>query len=224
METRRNTLYRVLRAGASLAWLGIIVLAFLHRREFTLDAILSYTPESPLLAFFALMLLFALKSLTVVFYAGFLYAAGAVLFPLPIALLVNLCGTLVMASIPYLLARGVGAVRADELRRKYPKLKRFELIRSRNPFAFVVVLRCVNVINFDVGSMYCGATRAPLPAFLAASLVGKAADIAVWSIMGASLDRRNPVPFLIALAFDLTIASAVVFWVKKQEKKAENTV
>ena len=210
-----------LRIFAIAAWAGIILAAFLHRDDFTLDGILSYTPESPLLAFAALMGLFALKSLTVVFYAGALYAAGGVLFPLPVAILVNLCGTLVMALIPYFLARRLGAARADELRQKYPKLREFERIRSRNSFAFVVVLRCINIINFDVGSMYCGAARLPLRAFLTGSLVGKLVDLVMWSVMGATLDDRNPVPFLIALVIDLTIALTVVLWSKKQNQKEE---
>lgn len=220
MHTRHTT-ERALRAFAAAAWLGVIFLAILHRRDFTLEAILAFTPESPLLAFCVLMALYALKSLSVVFYAGILYAAGGVLFPLPAAILAGVCGTLVMAAIPYLLARGVGAARADELREKHPKLRRLEHIRAENPFAFVVVLRCVNVINFDLGSMYCGATRVPPPVFLAASVLGKTTDLVMWSLMGANLEERDPVPFLIALAIDLSIAAAVVLWARKREKGAE---
>ena len=210
---------KVLRILAIAAWIGIILAAFSRRGDFTLDGILGYTPENPPLAFLALMGLFALKSLTVVFYAGALYAAGGVLFPLPAAILVNLCGTLVMAIIPYWLAKGVGAARADELREKYPRLKEFERLRSRNNLAFVVVLRCVNIINFDIGSMYCGAVRMALPTFLAGSVIGKLVDLVMWSVMGASLDERNPVPFLIALAIDLAIVCIVVLWSKKQDQK-----
>ena len=219
MEQKRDTLGKALRVFAAAAWAGIILFAFLHRKDFTLDGILSYTPESPLLALFVLMCLYALKSLTVVFYAGALYAAGGVLFPLPASILMGLCGTLVMALIPYFLARRLGAARADELREKYPKLKKLEAIRSRNGFAFVVVLRCINIVNFDIGSMYCGAARQPLPTFLAGSLLGKLVDIVMWSVMGATLDDRNPVPFLIALAIDLSIALAVVLWSRKQNQK-----
>ena len=224
METRRRTAGRALRAAAILAWLVLIALAVAHRRDFTLDAILHYTPENPLSAFFALMALFALKSLSVVFYAGFLYAAGGVLFPLPVALLAGVCGTLIMAAIPYLLARSVGAARADELREQHPRLRRLERIRSRSPFAFVVALRCVNVINFDVGSMYCGAARIPPLTFLAASVVGKAADVAVWSVMGASIDERDPVPFFLALAVDLALAGAAALWVGRQAKGGQARV
>ena len=217
MKPAHDNRTKLLRILAAVAWLGVILYAVIHRREFTLERILSYTPENPLLAAMVLWLLFALKSLTIVFYAGFLYAAGGVLFPLPAAILVNLYGTVIMALIPYHLARGVGAAHADELRERYPKLKKLEAIRSRNSFAFVVVLRCVNFVNCDVGSMYCGAVRQPLPTFLAGSLLGKLVDVVMWSVMGATLDQRNPAPFLIALAADLVIAAAVVLWTRRQE-------
>lgn len=222
MESHRETLHRLLRILAAAAWAGVILYAVLHRDEFTLEDVLSYTPKNPLLAFGALMLLFVLKSLTVVFYSGVLYGASGVLFPLPAAIAVNICGTLVMALVSYFLARGLGARRADELREKYPKLRSFEKSRSRNNFAFVVVLRCVNIVNFDVGSMYCGAVRLPLVPFLAGSILGKITDIILLSILGASLEERSAAPFLIALIIDLAIALVITLWSKKQNAKEPN--
>ena len=219
MGSHRETLPKLLRILAAAAWAGLILYAVLHRNEFTLEDVLNYTPENPFLAFGALMFLFVLKSLSVVFYSGVLYGASGVLFPLPAAIAVNICGTLVMALISYFLARGLGAKRADELRERYPKLRSFEKTRSRNNFAFVVVLRCVNVVNFDVGSMYCGAVRLPLAPFLAGSLLGKIVDITLLSIMGTSLEDRNAAPFLIALVIDLSIALVIALWSKKQNAK-----
>lgn len=222
MGMHRETLHGLLRILGAAAWAGIILYAVLHRNEFTLEDVLTYTPESPLLAFGALMLLFMLKSLTVVFYSGVLYGASGVLFPLPTAIAVNICGTLLMALVSYFLARGLGARRADELREKYPKLRSFERSRSRNNFAFVVVLRCVNIVNFDIGSMYCGAVRLPLAPFLAGSILGKITDITLLSILGASLEDRSAAPFLIALVIDLAIALIIALWSKKQTSKEAN--
>lgn len=216
MEQRFHKLYKCLRILAAVIWVGIILFAVLHRQDFTLERILEFTPRSPLLAFGVLMALFTLKSLTVVFYSGFLYAASGVLFPLPWAILVSVCGTLLMALVPYTFARRIGAQQADLLRQRHPKLGELERIRRQAPLAFVVVLRCVNVINFDIGSMYCGAVRLDCRAFLLGSLLGKLADLILWSTAGASLDRRDPVLFFVMLAVDLSIALAVTLWSKKR--------
>lgn len=223
MEPHHDILKKALRVLAIAVWAGIILYAFFHRNDFTLESILGYTPEDPLLAAVVLLVLFALKSLTVFLYSGLLYAASGILFPLPAALLLNICGTVVMALAPYLLARSVGAARADELRERYPRLKRFEAMRSRNGLGFVVFLRCINIVNFDVGSMYCGAVRLAPASFLAGSILGKLTDIAALSIMGASLEDRRAAPFLIALAVDLSIAAIVLIWSKKHTEKENNT-
>ncbi len=219
MESRRISLQRLLRVLAAAVWAGIILFALSHRADFTLDSVLGYTPKSPLLAALVLLLLFALKSLSVVFYSGVLYAASGVLFPMPEAILINVLGTLVMASVSYALARGVGAGHADELRRRYPRLGFLEGIRSRNRLAFVIVLRCVGVVSFDVGSLYCGAVRMPFAPFLLGSVVGKAADVILLSVMGESLGRRSAAPFLLALGVDLALALAAALWIRKSEKK-----
>lgn len=219
METDRKWLHRLLRIAAAAVWVGIIVYGIIHRNDFTLDEVLHYTPKNPFLAFVVLMLLFALKSLTVVFYSGILYAAAGILFPLPVAIAVNICGTLVMALLSYYLGMGLGAEHADHLREKYPKLHSIERIRNRNRFAFVVILRCINIVNFDIGSIYCGAVRLPLAPFLVGSTLGKLTDLAMFSVMGTSAIRRDPIPVLIALVIDLTIAFVIAFWSKKQNTK-----
>ena len=219
MDSRHERLHRVLRIAALFVWAGLLVYALIHRTDFTLERILSYTPERPLLAAGVLLFFFALKSLTVFFYSGAIYLAAGVLFSAPAAILVNLLGTLVMSLIPYVLARGFTLHRAGELRKKHPKIQKFDNIRDRNPFSFVVVLRCINIVNFDVGSMYCGVVRLPPIPFLFGSLLGKLTDLVMFSVMGKSLQSRDPAPFFIALVIDLAIAFAVTLWAKKQNDK-----
>lgn len=53
--------------------------------------------------------LFAVKSLSIFLYSGLLYAASGILFPLPVAIAVNIAGTAVMVSIPYWLGKRLGS-------------------------------------------------------------------------------------------------------------------
>ena len=66
----------------------------------TPEAIAASVSGNPWLAAAVLLAMFALKSVSVFFYAGILYAASGILFPLPIAVLVNLCGTAIMTTLP----------------------------------------------------------------------------------------------------------------------------
>lgn len=217
---KQTSKVRALRIAAILLWCAILVWAILNRSRFTLDAILSYTPESPLLAAVIMMGFFALKSLTVVFYSGLLYLANGALFPLPATILLNILGTCVMVLIPYHTGRGVGAEYAVALAEKYPKLKAAEALRNRNRLAFVTLLRSVKVVNFDIGSMYMGAVRLPLPIALLGSVLGMAADIVLFPIIGENLGNPRSSAFWAALGLDLMI-SAITIWISKRKKKED---
>ena len=217
---RRSNALRIAALGI---WAALILFAFLHRRELTLERILSYTPQNPILAVMIMMALFALKSLSLVMYSGLLYAASGSLFPLPLAILVNICGTVVMASVHYFPARHIGAGKVCELREKYPRLKAIESFRGKNDFAFSVLLRTVQVVSFDIGSIYMGAAGLRAVPFLLGSVAGKLTDIILFPIMGASLSDARFAPFWLTVAADLLIAAVTFFWVKKQSRKGRES-
>ncbi len=68
---------------------------------FSVEAVLRYTPERPALAAAALVLFYAVKSLSVVFPLVVLEIAGGHLFSPPVALVVNCLGLAVCSTIPY---------------------------------------------------------------------------------------------------------------------------
>ncbi|MCD7845009.1 MAG: hypothetical protein LUG57_03990, partial [Oscillospiraceae bacterium] len=89
----------VLIAAALLALLGFV----LFGEGVTVDTILSFTPENLWLAALVFMALYAVKSVVVVIYLKLLYIAAGLVFPLPIALAVNVVGTALEMTLPYLL-------------------------------------------------------------------------------------------------------------------------
>ena len=219
---KQTSRLRALRIAAILLWCAVLIWAILNRSRFSLEAILSYTPESPLLAAVIMMGFFALKSLTVVFYSGLLYLANGALFPLPAAILLNVLGTMVMVLIPYCTAHSFGSEYAASLLKKHPKLKAVEALRRGNDLAFAVLLRSVNIVNFDIGSMYMGAVGLRLPLVLLGSALGKAADIVLYPIIGENLGNPRSSAFWVALSLDLLL-SVITVWIAVQMKK-RNTI
>ena len=69
---------RLAKVLVGLVWLAIMALCLVHKDSFTLEGILTYTPDKPLLAALVLVALFAVKSLSVFLYSGFLYMAAGV--------------------------------------------------------------------------------------------------------------------------------------------------
>lgn len=202
-------------------WAALICFSFLHRNEISLERLLNYTPRNPFLSAFVMMLFFALKSISVVLYSGLLYAASGILFSIPLAIVVNICGTIVMALVHYLPSRRFGAEIVDGLREKYPKLKAVDSFQRKSDYSFAVLLRAVNVVNYDIGSIYMGAAGLHIVPFLLGSVTGKLPEIILFPIVGTNLGDVRSAPFWIALGFDIFITLAVFALTKKRFRMNE---
>ena len=168
---QQKTLRTARNVVLGLIWVGIIVICFLHRKELSAEEIARYTPGNPWLAGIVMLALFALKSLSIVIYSGVLYAANGILFPLPVAILLNLIGTVIMVTLPYQIGRRTGASAVDDIRAKYPKTEAIHSLRAKNDFLFSFLVRMVRLPS-DVASLYMGAVHVEYKKYLLGSLLG----------------------------------------------------
>lgn len=122
----------------------------------TVEQLVSYKPKNPVVAALAMLGLFALKSVDFIMHSGVLYAASGVMFPLPVALALNIVGAAIMVTPVYLIGRGLGAPILEELKKKYPKLNSFVSQPLGGELVLSVLLRSTG-LSLHVGSLYLGA-------------------------------------------------------------------
>ena len=217
---QQKTLRTARNVVLSLIWVGIIVILFIHREELSAEGIARYTPKNPWLAAIVMLALFALKSLSIVIYSGLLYAANGILFPLPVAIVLNLIGTVIMVSLPYLIGRRTGASAVDEIRAKYPKAEAIHNLRAKNDFLFSFLVRMARLPS-DVASLYMGAVHVEYKKYLLGSLLGMLPHTITYPIMGMSIrDIRSP-QFIISLCAEIAyilVTSAVYTLYRKKNK------
>lgn len=203
------------------AWAAILIFCFLNRERLTVDGVLSYTPQNTALAAIFMMLLFALKSMSVFIFSGILFAANGILFPLPEAIGLNVLGAGIMISLPYWLGRQLGQGAVDRLVRKYPKIEALRDIRTQHEFTISFFTRIINVLPSDILSLYMGTTEVHYGKYLAGSLLGMLAPIITFPIMGTSItDPRSPV-FLISAGIQLSmgVVSMIGCWIYYRHQK-----
>ena len=75
------------KTGLLIVWCIIIAGCFYFRKELTTEQILNHTPGNLLAAFFMMMGLFVVKSVSVVIYSGLLFAVSGMIFPMKFAIL-----------------------------------------------------------------------------------------------------------------------------------------
>ena len=220
---QQKTLRTARNVVLSLIWVGIIVILFIHREELSAEGIARYTPKNPWPAAIVMLALFALKSLSIVIYSGLLYAANGILFPLPVAIVLNLIGTVIMVSLPYLIGRRTGASAVDEIRAKYPKAEAIHNLRAKNDFLFSFLVRMARLPS-DVASLYMGAVHVEYKKYLLGSLLGMLPHTITYPIMGMSIrDIRSP-QFIISLCAEIAyiLVTSAVYTLYRKKNKADH--
>lgn len=202
----------VLAAGAVVLWP--------YRHELTAEAIAARSPKQTVLAAGFLVGLYALKSLSVCFPMSALTAAGGLLFPFPLALAVNLCGTGVAQTIPFLLGRrehgGLEALAA-----RFPRVADLCRVQAENRWLTVFLLRLAGASPGDVVSLYLGASGTPCGVYLSAGLLGGLPRIAAATALGSALWEPGSPRFWLSLAAGggLTALSAAVWLLRRRRRR-----
>lgn len=216
---------RIYRTVMILVWASIVIACFVNADRFTVEGISQLTPENRFAAFAVFIGLFALKSISLVIYSGFLYAASGILFPFPMALLVDLCGSAVMYAIPYWIGRKFGTNTLNRITEKYPKAAMLRSLRTKNDFWYAMLARLIGVIPYDVASLYLGADGVKFLPYLLGSLCGFFPSMMMLSFMGKNAHAPGSPAFLLSSAIELLsmgISAAVCLVLWKRYKQLNN--
>lgn len=145
------------------------------------------------------------------------------LFSLPVAVLINLCGTIIMLTIPYCIGRKAGGTAVNYVREKYPKVQEVQSMRVKSDLFFAFLVRVCRIPS-DVASLYMGSVNVVYKEYLFGSLLGLLPPMITYSIMGTSVsDIRSP-KFLIALGIEIlyAIATTVFYGIYRKKNNKGN--
>ncbi len=223
MEKRESGLKRLGRLflrALPLLGLGTAAL-WLWRsgQSLTLDTVLSYVPARPLLAVLVILLLYALKSVSLMLPVLLLDAACGVLFPLPAAILIASLGTAITLTVPYFIGRGAGPDMTERLQQKHERLREIRQLRNRNEFFCAFLIRIVGILPCDVVSLYLGNTRLPFGKYLLGGVLGFLPDILTAAVVGMKVDDRSSPWFWGAIAVNLLVAAGATFFYTRYRKR-----
>ncbi len=199
MNNRFDKLKTIWGAVLVLAW-TLIVLLFIHvDGQLTLEQLLRFKPQEPVHAALLMQGLFLLKGLDFLLPAGLLYAADGVMFPMPLALALNLLGTAVMLTPGFLAGRALGQPIVRHIEEKVPKFRRLADIPMRSELTIGVLLRAIG-LPVTAASLYMGAVRMRFGPYLLGSLLGLAPLVVIFTVMGDGLGDLSSPEFWLAYA------------------------
>ncbi len=220
---KTDSLANGLRKGIPLFFWGIIILlCFLYRDRITVENIVNFTPENPILAVVIMLLLFAFKSVTFIIYGSILYAVNGILFPMPFALILNIVGSAIMATLPFLIGQKKGTGFLIWLTERYPKLSVLRELPCKNGFFLSMIIRLIGCLPGDVVSMYFGASGIRYREYILGTLTGLAPSVIVFTIMGMSANDVTSPAFIVSVCCEIlsVLCSTIWFlcWNRKRRK------
>ena len=155
-------------------------------------------------------------------HSGVLYAANGIMFPLPVALLLNTLGAAIMVTPTYWIGRTMGAPVLRYIAEKHPKIEKVSAISSKREWLTSLLLRACGLPLLPVG-LYMGAVNSRYSSYLLGSLIGIFPLMAAYTIMGTSVgDLSSPV-FWWALAFHILVCIAAIVILYFLLRKKKNT-
>lgn len=217
---------KYIRVAAVFAiWVVIVIACIIYREHITVENIVKLIPQNSPAAILVILLLFALKSVTVFVYSGLLYAASGILFSLPQAVIANVIGTVVMASIPFLVGRKAGSARLRSIEEKDPRLDAFCRIKKQKPFFVCLLVRLIGIFPSDIVGIYFGASGMKYRTYICGTVLGLLPMVVCFSVMGMSIDDVGSPEFIISAAVETAfiIISFVSYfiWKARQRRKKE---
>lgn len=220
MKHADSKAWKRIRNGIAVAfWLILILLCLVYRDEITVERIVAFTPENMLVAVLVMLCLFAVKSISIFMYSGLLYAASGILFPLPLAILVNILGSIIMATIPFIIGRCSGSGLVTQLIEKHPKLKVMKDVPNQNEFFVSFFVRIIGILPSDIIGMYLGATGVGYRRYITGTILGMLPATITFCVMGMQIQDVTSPAFLVSLGVELCLmvasTTAYAIWMKK---------
>lgn len=185
------------------------------------EDIINYSPENVFLAAIVMIILYGLKSLTVVIPLPLLEVESGLIFSFPIAVIVNSIGIMFCILIPHFIGLSFGKDKMDNFVNKHPKLKIISEFNSSSSFFICYFTRLVGILPIDLLSIYFGASGISLKSDVVGGFLGTLASMILLTMFGKSVNNPGSLMFWISIILNilLVLISFVLFNLYLKKKR-----
>ena len=222
MKQQPSRWLNLARIAAIVIWIGTGAFLITHRTMFTPQTIQSISQENLISEILFLLLLYAGKTLSLVFPLKVPQFAAGLLLPTFPAVLVNLLGIAVSAAVGYGMGRLLGGDSVHRITEKNQRLASLLNEQNHDILCFSFFLRSLVFLPLDAVSMYFGASDADFPAYMCGSLLGLLPNVIISTLMGNALaDPKSPAFLYSTIGFLLLSAGSAVWYALRRKRRAK---
>lgn len=174
----------------------------------------NYFHSSMLLTALGFLLLYAIKSITMMIPNSLLYISVGALFPTWFAILLTYVGLTISLSIGYFTGRKLGETKVYSLLAQQKRTKAF-LKRNKDDLLPLCFISRLLALPFGFASFFFGALKTPFFKYAGVSLLGVTPTMLPIVFSGAAIANPLSAAFLIPFGISLTI-TLIIFVVYKK--------
>lgn len=146
-------------------------------------------------AFFVLMALFVLKGCSLGILYGAVLFASAMVYELPVAIAVNIIGSVLCISVSYLVGRTSKSLTFEGVLEKYPKFGRYLGNANEHSFLTCYVVHSLH-LSTEIQGVLFGLIRTPYLAYIVSSMTALLPSMLCYTVFGSAWDYKNPLLWL----------------------------
>lgn len=193
---------------------GFLLLLLLLKLNLLLEIVQNNYETSMLLTALGFLLLYAVKSVTMMIPNSVLYIAVGAFFPTWLAILITYAGLTLSLSIGYFSGRKLGETKVYKLIAKQKKTMAF-LKRNEGDLLPLCFITRLLALPFGLASLFFGALKIPFFKYAALSLLGVTPTMLPIVFSGAAISNPLSAAFIVPFGLGLAI-TLIIFVVYKK--------
>jgi len=190
-----------------------IILYIAIGEDFSVDKIINMSPTNRLVASFFILLLYLLKSISIIPPIMALYIVSGMIFPIYWAIPLNVLGVAIGLTYSYRIGYSSGEILKNSILTKYEKLNEFYAVLVDNEWFSAFIIRIVGILPHDVVNMFFGSIQMPYYKYMTASIFGLMPMLTLSTIIGKTITDPTSIEFILAVTMRiiLSIAASIVY-------------
>lgn len=219
-EDERNK-FSFIRFIPLVLMVGLFLFFVMNFGSISIEDIQNFTPSNYFLAAGIIILIYAIKSVSMFVSLSIIYISVSIIFPWYLAIIINLVGLAVCMSIPYFIGRFSATPFIEKIISKYPKAAKITEIEEENKWFFVFIIKILGFIPNEIGSLLLGTLKIKYRVYVTAAVLGKTPSMIATTLLGANITKPGTPEFKwsIIISVLVFIGIAIVYWKNKDRFK-----
>lgn len=218
----KSKIQKVIKYIPLLICAGLAMIYFFGNKDISAETIFNHTPKNIFLAACFIILIYAVKSMSIVFPLLIIHIATGMIFTPAAAMTVNVIGTAVAFTIPYLYGKLLGSKATDNFFQKYSDVEELIAPKKNSSFVLPLILRTIYILPCDVLSMYFGTAKTSFIPYILGSLIGNLPTMISETLLGTAANDPSSPMFWISITASLVFSVGSIWIYRIIKKKNKN--